>query len=81
MDDDILKILSEELRETKKLVIQATRTADAAEKTAMAAEATAREAMGKADAAWEMVMITRNQVKEELDYLKKPLWKKWFGTE
>jgi hypothetical protein len=74
MEDDIPKILSEELRETRRL-------ANAAEKTAVAAEATAREAMGKADAAWEMVMITRNQVKEELDYLKKPLWKKWFGAE
>jgi hypothetical protein len=74
MEDDIPKILSEELRETRRL-------ANAAEKTAMATEATAREAMGKADAAWEMVMITRNQVKEELDYLKKPLWKKWFGAE
>jgi hypothetical protein len=74
MDNDLLKILSEELMETKKLVIEARRIADAA-------EATARESMGKADAAWEMVMITRNQVQVELAYLKKPLWKKWFGVE
>ena len=33
----------------------------------------------KADAAWEFIVITRNQVKEELTYLKKPIWKKWFG--
>ena len=33
----------------------------------------------KAEAAWELVIITREQVKEEVLYLKKPLWKKWLG--
>lgn len=73
MDNDLLKILSEELRETKRLAI-------AAEKTASSAEETAKAAMKKADAAWELVIITRNQATEELAYLRKPLWKKWFGV-
>ena len=34
----------------------------------------------KADAAWELVVMTRNQITGELAYMKKPIWKKWFGT-
>lgn len=78
-DNELLK-LSEELRETKKLVIETKRHADAAERIAVAAETSAKEAMKKAEAAWEFVLITRNQVQEEITYLKKPIWKKWFGT-
>jgi len=70
MDNDLLKILSEELRETKKLVLETNRLANAAENTARAAEK-------KADAAWELVVITREQVKEELAYMKRPFWKKF----
>jgi hypothetical protein len=47
--------------------------ADAASKQAGAA-------MRKADAAWELVVITRNQVKEELAYMRLPWWKKTFGA-
>jgi hypothetical protein len=36
-------------------------------------------AVRKADAAGEVVVITRNQVKEELAYMKLPWWKKIFG--
>jgi len=39
-----------------------------------------KETKRKTDAAWELVVITRNQMHEELAYLKKPIWKKWFGT-
>ena len=39
-----------------------------------------KESKRKADAAWELVVITRNQVREEVTYLKKPIWKKWLGT-
>ena len=35
----------------------------------------------KTDAAWELVIMTREEVKEYLVYLKKPLWKKWFGID
>ncbi len=39
-----------------------------------------KETKRKADAAWELAIMTREQIKEELAYLKKPIWKKWFGT-
>ena len=72
MDNELIRIFSEELRETKKLVAETRRMADAASKQADAA-------VRKADAAWEMVVITRNQVKEELTYMRLPWWKKIFG--
>jgi uncharacterized membrane protein YqiK len=86
MDSDLLKILSEELRETRALARAAEKHADAAMLEAKAAmqEAKASEqqavaAVKKADASWELVIITRNQVKEELAYLRLPWWKKLFG--
>lgn len=65
MDNELIRIFSEELRETKKLVAETRRMADAASKQADAA-------VRKADAAWELVVITRNQVQEELTYMKLP---------
>lgn len=73
MDNELIRIFSEELRETKKLVLETRRLADAATKQADAA-------VQKADAAWELVVITRNQVREELAYMRLPWWKKIFGT-
>jgi hypothetical protein len=46
---------------------------------AKASERQALAAMKKADASWELVIITRNQVKEELAYLRLPWWKKLLG--
>jgi hypothetical protein len=54
--------------------------ADAATKKADAAMKKADAAMLKAESAWELVIITRNQVKEEIAYLKLPLWKKFFRS-
>jgi hypothetical protein len=73
MDNELIRIFSEELRETKRLVVETRRMADAAVKEADAA-------MKKSDAAWELVIIIRNQVKEEIAYLKLPLWKKFFRS-
>lgn len=67
MDNEILKLLSKELRETKILVLETCRIADAAEKNAEAS-------MKRADAAWELVVITRNQI-------NRPWWKKFFGLQ
>ena len=53
--DEMLQYLAEDIRETKQLV-------KAAEKTAAAAEETAKAAMRRADAAWELVVITKNQI-------------------
>ena len=73
MDNELIRISLEALRETRKLVAETRRMADAATKQADAA-------VQKADAAWELVVITRNQVKEELAYMKLPWWKRIFGT-
>ena len=78
MDNELIRIFSEELRETKKLVAETKRMADAAAKQADAATKQADAAMSKADAAWELVVITRNQVNEEIAHLKLPWWKKVF---
>jgi hypothetical protein len=40
-----------------------------------------KESKRKADAAGELVILTHEHIKEELAYLKKPIWKKWFGTK
>lgn len=68
----MLRILSEELRETKSLVIETRRMAVSAEKTA-------EEAKRQADAAWEFVIMTKNQFGEELHYMRLPWWKKLLG--
>ena len=63
--EDIIKILAEDIRETKQLtkeiselVVEARRSADAA--------------VQKADAAWELVVIIRNQI-------NRPWYKKLLG--
>jgi hypothetical protein len=65
MDSKIIELLSEEIRETRSMTfaikeetLELRRMADAAQR--------------KADAAWELVVITRED-------MKKPFWKKWFG--
>ena len=59
------KEIREEVKVLREDVKETKRIADAASK--------------KADAAWELVIMTRNQIQEEIAYLKKPIWKKWFG--
>jgi hypothetical protein len=56
-----IKLMREELKEPRTL--------------ASAALEESKAAGRKADAAWELVTITRNQVQEEIAYLKKPIWK------
>ena len=83
---DIVKILAEDIRETKKLtkeiaelsaetremVLEARRSADAAEKTSQAA-------MQRADAAWELVIITAAAA--ALNQITRPWYKKLLGME
>ena len=72
MDNRIIEILSEELTETRRL-------ADAAMQEAKAAMKQADQATRKADAAWELVVIAKNEMEERLAYMRLPIWKKWFG--
>ena len=87
MGAELLKIFSEELRETKNFVLETRRMADASEKKADAAWEEIKQSKKqsvasekKADAAWELVIMTRNQIQEELKYLKLPWWKKLVGA-
>lgn len=73
MGSELLKIFSDELRETKNLVAEAKVQSEAARIEAAAA-------VKKADAAWELVIMTRNQIKEELAYMRLPWWKKLVGA-
>ncbi len=63
--EDLLVILSEEIRETRKLTLE---VREENKLTKQIAEAASK----KADAAWELVVMTRNQ-------LSKPFWKRWLG--
>jgi len=70
MRDRLIELLREEIRETKNLtkaVIKETaqirRSVDVAERKADAAQL-------KADSAWELVIITREE-------MYRPFWKKW----
>ena len=73
MDADLLKTLSEGLIETKNLVLETRRMADAAWEEA-------KQSKKQSDATWELVIMTRNQIQEELKYLKLPWWKKLVGA-
>jgi hypothetical protein len=80
MDSELLKILSDELRETRRLTLETRAMADAAQKHAEAAMIEAKASMRKAESSWELVVITRNEVEQNLAYLRLPWWKKIFGT-
>jgi hypothetical protein len=70
--EDLLVILSEEIRETRKLTIEVREENKLTKQIAEAASKNAEAASKKADAAWELVVMTRNQ-------WGKPFWKRWFG--
>jgi len=65
MDNRIIELLSEEIRETRQLTMA---VREEAKELRLIAEA----AQKKADAAWELVIMTREE-------MKKPFWKKWLG--
>jgi hypothetical protein len=65
MDNKIIELLSEEIRETRNLTIET-------RKLAVAALEESKNSKRQADAAWELVVITRNE-------MYRPLWKIWFG--
>jgi hypothetical protein len=79
LDNKLLDLLSEEIRETKNLtvavrdeVLEVRKLAEAAMITANAAWEEVGNSKRQVDAAWELVVLTRNEI-------SRPLWKKWFG--
>lgn len=105
MDSDLLKILSEELRETRNLAVAAQQKADAAwaqveinraqmelnrEQVELNREqveinreyigVTAANLVAQTNDLRELIIITRNQIKDDLAELRRPWWKKLFGV-
>ena len=83
MDNEIIKLINQEIMETKRMANEIRRQADAAHKQADAAHIQANAAQKKADAAWEgvnqlreLVVITRN----EMLLRTRPWWKKLFSV-
>ena len=78
MDNKILEVLSEEIREIKNLtkavrdeVKEVRKLAEAAWEEVRNSKQEITKSKRKADA-WELVVMTRNEI-------ARPFWKKWFG--
>ena len=71
MDSKIIELLSEEIRETRNLTLAVVKETERLERHVEAAER-------KADAAWEVVIMTREEIRAR-EETKKPFWKKLFG--
>ncbi|MEQ8882032.1 MAG: hypothetical protein RLQ12_20505 [Cyclobacteriaceae bacterium] len=65
MDNKFIELLSEEIRETRNLTL-------AVEKETAELRKMADAAQRKADAAWELVIMTREE-------MKKPFWKRFWS--
>lgn len=65
MDNKIIELLSEEIRETKSLT-------KAVRDEVVEVRKLAENSKRQADAAWELIEITRNEI-------NRPFWKKWLG--
>lgn len=74
-----LDALNDEVREIRALTIETRKQNDLIRQELVLLKEDVKESKRKADAAWELVIMTREQIKEEMLNLKKPLWKKWFG--
>ena len=71
---DIVKILAEGIRETKKLTKGIIELTTETREMVIEARRSADAAVQRADAAWELVVITRNQ-------LTRPWYKRLLGIE
>ena len=75
MDNDILKLLNQEVIETKKLANEAKRHADAAWEGVKELRLQTTEIRHQTEGIRELVIITRN----EMLLRTRPWWKKLFG--
>lgn len=75
-----LDALNDDMRDIRALTLAITEDTKVMRQEIIVMKEEVKESKRKADAAWELVIMTREQIKEELAYLKKPIWKKWLGT-
>lgn len=71
---DIMKILAEDIRETKKLTKEIIELTTETRKMVIEASRSADAAVQRADAAWELVVITRNEI-------NRPWYRKLLGLD
>lgn len=69
MDTELLKILSDELRDAKNIAAESLRLAKKA-------QVSADDALNKATSAWELIVITKAQVQDEFRLIRRPFWKR-----
>jgi hypothetical protein len=69
MDSKIIELLSDEIRDTRNMTL-------AVDKETRRISEIAETARRKADAAWEIVIMTREEMKSRNE---RPFWKKIFG--
>jgi len=72
--------LNDDVRDIRKLTLSIEKEVEQMKVSNKLLAEEVKESKKKSDAAWELVIMTREQIKEELAYLKKPIWKKWFGS-
>lgn len=82
-DNDLLRILSEELREAKALAQEAKRKADACQIDFQECYSQVQQNKMLIEHCWrtveqnrELIIITRNQVTDQMDYIRLPWWKR-----
>ncbi len=72
MDNKFIELLSEEIRETRNLTVAVEKETAELRKMADAAQRKADAAERKADATWELVIMTREE-------MKKPFWRRFWS--
>jgi hypothetical protein len=80
-EENWLDALNDDVRDIRGLTLAVYREVDELKIQNRTLAEDVKESKRKSDAAWELVIMTREQIKEDLAYLKKPLWKKWFGID
>ncbi len=73
--EDMMRILLEDIEESKKLTRETRALTIEARKQAEIAQKQAEAAQKQADSAWELATVARLELKE----FRKPWWKKLFG--
>lgn len=76
MDSKIIELLSDEIRDTRNMTLAVAKKTEQIEKHVEVAERKATISERKAEAAWELVIMTREEMKSRNE---RPFWKKIFG--
>jgi hypothetical protein len=70
-DSRLIELISEKIRQTRNLTLMVREETQQIRNLTEIAREEAKAAMKRADASWELVIMTREES-------KRPFWKKWF---